>query len=163
MLYLKFFILYSLIGFYFESTVFKLSHSPTHSGILYGPYTTIYGIGGIISLLINNYLNNIQNYYLNLFLSFITFTIICTLIEFIGGNIIYFLFKKDSWNYSHHKYHFGKYICLSYAFIWGILAIIFVKYLNPLFYQILNLFPNYLFIIIFIIMITDFIIKKSLN
>ena len=163
MLYLNFFIIYSIIGFYFESAVFKLSKNHSHSGILHGPYTTIYGIGGVISLIINNYLITIKNVYVNFLISYFLFTIFCTLIEFIGGHLIHFLFKKDSWNYSHHKYHFGKYICLSYALIWGLLSIIFVKILNPFFIQIICFIPNYISITLLLIMILDFLflVKKS--
>ncbi len=159
MLYLKYFILYSIIGFTFESFIFKISKSNKYSGILNGPYTTVYGFGGCASIIINNFLNNVHNKYLNFILCYIFFVIICTLIEFLGGHIINLIFKTDSWNYSNHKFHFGKYICLSYALIWGGLATIFVKLSNSYFNNILNLFPNYLSIIIFSIMIIDFIFK----
>ena len=159
MLYLYFFVLYSIIGFIFESTVYKMSKSNHHSGMLYGPYTIIYGIGGTISFFINNLLNIIKNPYLNIFLCFIIFVIICTLIEYIGGNIIKILFNIDKWNYSNHKYHLGKYICLDYALIWGILALLFVKLFSNFFIQIFIIIPNFLIITFLIIIFIDFIIS----
>lgn len=164
MLHLKFFIFYSIVGFIFESTVFKITKSHNYSGILYGPYTIVYGFGGIICFTINNLLTSIQNCYLNYFLCFLSFVITCTLIELISGNIIKILFKIDKWNYSNHKYHLGKYICLDYALIWGIFALIFIKIPINYIYQLLDIIPFYMPIIVLIIMIIDFFItlKRSL-
>lgn len=159
MLYLKFFIFYSIIGFTLESSIYKIANSKSHSGILYGPYTIIYGFGGILSLYINNRLEIIMNPYLNYLVSYILFTILCTLTELIGGYLINKIFKIDKWNYSNHKYHFGKYICLDYAFIWGLLSLIFVKLLKNFFYQILTIVPNCIPIIIIFIMLIDLIIS----
>ncbi len=166
MIYLKYFVLYSLFGFTFESFVFKMSKENKHSGVLYGPYTIVYGIGGTMSIILNNFLNIINNKYLNIFLCYILFLITCTLIEFLAGHIIHFLLNIDSWDYSSHKYHFGKYICLDYAFIWGLMALIFAKLLNPFFHDVLLLVPNYINITCLSIIILDFIItllhKKNL-
>ena len=159
MIYLKLFILYSFLGFTFESMIFKISNSNKHSGILYGPLTTIYGFGALLSILINNILSIIDNFILNYIISYLCFTIICTIIEYIGGNLIKLIFDVDMWDYSNHKYHLDKYICLDYALVWGLLAIIFIKLFNNYFYQILNLIPNYYAIIILSTIIIDYIIK----
>ena len=49
MYYLKIFLIYSLLGFVMESTLFKIVQSRKHSGIFYGPMTAVYGVG-IISI-----------------------------------------------------------------------------------------------------------------
>ena len=159
MFYLKLFLLYSTFGFYFESFVFKCCKENKHSGILNGPYALVYGLGGIISYLINNLLNRINNPFFNFLLCYLSFVIICTIIEFISGHLIKLIFKKDAWNYSNHKYHFGKYICLSYALFWGVLSLFFVKYLNFFFNQILIIIPNYIPIILLIIIFFDFLFQ----
>ena len=158
MLYLKLFLLYSIIGFTFESNVYKISNSNNHSGILYGPYTIIYGFGGILSFYTNNKLDVITNPYLNLLICYILFTILCTITELIGGYLINKIFKIDKWNYTNHKYHFGKYICLDYALIWGILSLLFVKLSNNFFIKVSDLIPSYIAIITLIILIIDYII-----
>ena len=159
MLYLKYFILYSIIGFTFESDVFKISKSLSHSGIIFGPYTIVYGFGGLASLVINKLLNCIDNIYLNFITCYFLFTISCSLIEFISGHIINYLFKKDSWNYSNHKYHFGKYVCLDYSLFWGLLATIFTKVLQNFFHYILAPIPSYIVIIFLLIIVVDFFLS----
>lgn len=132
MLYLKLFILYSIIGFTFESFIFKINNINKHSGVLHGPYTLVYGLGGTICTLINNYLNT-HNY----LLLYLLFTITCTLIEFAIGHLIKLIYHIDSWDYSYKKYHLGKYICLNYALIWGLMAFTFTNILHNYFNYIL--------------------------
>lgn len=153
LIYFKYFILYSLLGFIYESTLFKICHINKHSGVLYGPYTLVYGLGGSICTFI------FQKWHLtsNIFL-FLIFLVICTLIEFITGHLIRIIYKFDSWNYSYKKYHFGNYICLSYAIVWGLMALVLVKFFNPFLYQIMKLIPNNITIYILFIIIIDIIV-----
>ena len=55
MYYIKIFLLYSLIGFVYESTLFKIKHSGKYSGIFYGPITAVYGIGVLAIEILNKY------------------------------------------------------------------------------------------------------------
>ena len=154
--YLKYFLIFSVLGFIMESVVYKVSGSNSHSGVLLGPYTLVYGIGGLLVILINNYLQKIpMNNILKLIVLFICFTLICTFVEYIIGNLIHYIFDIDKWNYTSHKYHFGKYICLDLALTWGILALIIIKILKPFIDKMLLIIPNNATIIIFIILIID--------
>ena len=154
--YIKYFLIFSLLGFIMESVVYKVSSSTSHSGVLLGPYTLVYGFGGIFIVIISNYFNKIEmNSILKLILLFICFTIVCTLIEYIIGNLIHYIFNIDKWNYSNHKYHFGKYICLDLALTWGILALVIIKILKPFIDKVLLLIPNNTTLIILIILIID--------
>ena len=56
MYYINSFFLYSLLGFIIESTIFKNTKLKP-SGVLNGPITLVYGVGGIVLLLTNNALN----------------------------------------------------------------------------------------------------------
>ena len=154
--YLKYFLIFSLLGFIMESVVYKVSGSTSHSGVLLGPYTLVYGFGGLLVVIINNYFTKINmNSFLKLILLFICFTIVCTLIEYIIGNLIHYIFNIDKWNYTNHKYHFGKYICLDLALTWGVLALLIIKVLKPFIDKVLLLIPNNTTIIIFTILIID--------
>lgn len=154
--YLKYFLIFSLLGFIMESVVYKVSGSNSHSGVLLGPYTLVYGFGGLFVIIINNYFTKINiNILLKLILLFLCFTIVCTLVEFIIGNLIHYIFDIDKWNYTDHKYHFGKYICLDLALTWGILSLVIIKILKPFIDKVLLLIPNNTTIIIFTILIID--------
>lgn len=154
--YIKYFLIFSLLGFIMESVVYKVSGSTSHSGVLLGPYTLVYGFGGLLVVIINNYFEKIEmNSILKIILLFICFTIICTLIEYIIGNLIHYIFNIDKWDYSNHKYHFGKYICLDLALTWGILALVIIKILKPFIDKVMQLIPNNTTLIISIIVIID--------
>ena len=134
MYYIKNFILYSILGFIMESTLFKCTSMNKHSGIFYGPITAVYGVGIISIILLDKYFfKKIKCHkILKYLLEFITLTIILSLIEYLGGNILNYLFNIDMWNYSSKPLNFGKYICLENSIIWGILGTLYIHiFKNP--------------------------------
>ena len=156
MYYIKNFLLYSLLGFVMESTLFKITNSLKYSGIFYGPMTTVYGFGILALLLLNKHLlPKIKcNKILKLIFEFIIFTITLTLIEFIGGNVLKILFNIDMWDYSNKAFNIGKYVCLQLALIWGFLGVLFINIFKPFTDKILSKITDketYLFLTIFII------------
>ena len=155
MYYTKLFLLYSLLGFIMESTLFKVKVVNKHSGIFYGPITAVYGVGVLsIELLNKHFFKRIKcNKILKLLIEFITLTIILSLIEYLGGNILNYLFDIDMWDYSNIKFNFGKYICLQNSIIWGILGTIYIHIFKSFTDKILNqitIKETYLFLILFI-------------
>lgn len=164
--YINLIFFYSLLGFILESVVYKHSNVNEHSSIFKGPYTLVYGFGILLCILIYNYLNKyIDNNIFSYLIYYVIFTITTTTIEFIGGNIIHYFLKIDKWNYSNHKYHFGKYVCLDYAIYWGILSLFTIFKLHPFFdkFILINI-PNYTTNIILIIFVIDliYLIKKKI-
>lgn len=152
---------YSLIGFIMESVVYKIGRYNRHSGIFYGPYTFVYGFGVLSSILIYEYLEKrIKNKskILKVFLYFIIFTIILTLIEYLGGNLLKFIFHIDMWDYSNKFLNFGKYICFQNAIIWGILGTINIYYIYPKIKKYLKNLPSFYTIIVLLIFSVDFFI-----
>lgn len=157
MYYFNLIMFYSLLGFILESVVYKVCNDNKHSGIFYGPYTLVYGFGQLPCIIIFNKINDlIPNIFLKIVLLYLIFIIITTTIEFIGGNLIHLFLNIDKWNYTKHKFHFGKYICLDYALYWGILTLITVYFLHPFFdINIIKKIPNKVSIIILIILVID--------
>ncbi len=156
MYYLNYFFIFSIFGHLLETTLFNIFNWNLQSGFLYGYWTPVYGVGIVLIIFISNYL--FKKLKLNKLLEIIIFTIIITFvltfIEFIGGNLLELIFKKEFWNYSDHKYHFGKYIALDISLIWGICAIIFLYLVKPWMDKIVRKIPNwitYIFIVLFII------------
>ena len=165
MYYIKNFLLYSLLGFVMESTLYKIINSKRHSGIFYGPITIVYGIGIIALILIDKYLlSKIKcNKYIKLLIEFISFTIILSLIELLCGNITYLIFKIDMWNYIDEPYHIGKYVCLQNSLIWGLLGVLYIHIFKPFTDKIVNQISKrqtYIFILIFIIDLSLVMINK---
>lgn len=158
--YINILYFYSLFGFILESTVFKISNRPKHSGIFYGPITMVYGFGVLALTLIKKYfLDKLNcNKYLKLIIIYITSFITLTLIEYLGGNILNAIFDIDMWNYTKKDYNIGKYICLELSLIWGLLGTIYVLYIKNFFDKIIALIPKKLTIIIIIINLIDTIL-----
>ena len=156
MYYIKIFLLYSLLGFVMESTLFKIKLSKKHSGIFYGPMTAIYGVGIVSIILLDKYFfKKLKcNKILKLLIEFIILTITLSIIEYLGGNILNYLFDIDMWDYSDMSLNFGKYICLQNSIIWGILGTIYLHIFKPFTDKLLNQITNketYLFLTLFII------------
>ena len=156
MYYTKIFLLYSLLGFIMESTLFKIKTVNKHSGIFYGPMTAVYGVGIISIELLNKYFfKKIKsNKILKYLIEFLTLTIILSLIEYLGGNILNYLFDIDMWDYSKIKPNFGKYICLQNSIIWGLLGTIYIHIFKPFTDKIIKQITSketYIFLTIFII------------
>lgn len=95
MYYLNYFFIFSILGHLFELILIG------KSGILYGLWTPIYGIGVILILMINNFIDKFK---LRSFKKFISlFFISCLflpIIEAIGGYLIEFIFNKSMWDYT---------------------------------------------------------------
>ena len=139
-----------------ESTLFKIKLSKKHSGIFYGPMTAVYGVGVLSIELLNKYFfKKIKCHkIIKLLIEFITLTIILSLIEYLGGNILNYLFDIDMWDYSNIKPNFGKYICLQNSIIWGILGTIYIHIFKPFTDKIIKIITpkeTYLFLTFFII------------
>ena len=165
MYYLNSFYIYSVIGFILESTIYKFMNSNRHSGIFYGPITAVYGIGALIIILLYQlfYKRLNLNKYLRPILLFLSSIIILTVIEWIGGHILNFIFDIDLWNYTNKKYNLGKYICLEISLCWGILSLIFVYIIKPFmdkFIKRIPKFATYIFTVVFIIDLIMTLINK---
>ena len=118
--------------------------------------TAVYGVGVLSIELLNKYFfKKIKCHkVLKLLIEFITLTIILSIIEYLGGNILNYLFNIDMWDYSNIKPNFGKYICLQNSIIWGILGTIYIHIFKPFTDKIIKTITHketYLFLTIFII------------
>lgn len=160
MFYINCFILYSFLGYILETIAAFFMKNGFKSGILYGPWTPVYGIGAICTIIISEYF--FKHLHLKTWqetiIVFIIITLVLTLIEWIGGIGIELLFKKSFWDYSNDSTSIGKYISLRMSLIWGIGAIIFIYVFNPFFKKFLLKIPSVLTYTLLVIVILDFII-----
>lgn len=156
MYYIKYFFITSILGFFLENLICK----NYESGILYGPWTPIYGIGTIIILLITKKINKKPikklTKYVIIFFSSMT---LLTLQELVGGLLIEKIFNYSFWDYSNKQYHIGKYICLEMAIIWGFASILFITILKKPLDLIVNKIPNFTVYILTTLFIIDIFYK----
>lgn len=133
MYYLNSFFIYSFLGFCLETIVAFVTKSHFKSGILYGPWTPVYGIGSVMIILLSHYLFynlHMPRIYETIF-AFVIITILLTAIEWLGGIGIEYFFHKTFWDYSDSPWAIGKYISLSMSVLWGIGSIIFIYLIEP--------------------------------
>ena len=150
------FIIYSIFGFVMESTIYKFKNSTNHSGILFGPYTLVYGFGTLTILIIHSLIKKIKikKIFKNILL-FFSLILSLTFIEWLGGTIINIIFDIDLWDYSKHPIHFGKYVSLTISIGWGILGLIFIYVLKPMTDKLIKIISNKLTEIFLSIILID--------
>ena len=152
-------IFYSILGFILESTIYKIKKSKRHSGICYGPITYVYGFGILgLNALDKYFLSKIKgNKIKKLFITFLSATILMSLIEFLGGIILYKVFQTRLWDYSNKPYHLGRYVCLELSITWGILGCLYLYFVKKVFDPLLKRIPKKVSIALMIIQFIDII------
>ena len=158
MYYLNTFILYSILGFLLETIRSTIVNSKFTSGIMYGPWTPIYGCGVILVVVLSNYLftNLHLSKIMEIIIFFIVITLILTLLELLGGIFIEKVFKIVFWDYSKETFSIGKYVSLSKSLIWGLGSIVFLYLIKPFLDSLIKKIPLSLTLLFIILMITDF-------
>lgn len=154
--YLNNFLFFSIYGHFFETIIFFFLEKNKRSGFLYFWWTPVYGLGVIISLiiykLVNKYFKN--KYYKNILL-FISFFLILSLVELLGGVFLEKIFGYAFWNYSNYPLHIGKYICVFTSLIWTVFCFIFIYWLKKYTDRVINKIPKFITITLFFIFIID--------
>lgn len=160
MYYLNTFLIYSILGFLLETIRSFFVNSKFTSGILYGPWTPIYGFGIVLVILISNYLFSHLHLsrWLETFITFIIITLVLTLLEWLGGVLIEKIFHVVFWDYSKEALSIGKYISLSKSLIWGVGSIIFIYVLKPLLEGLIKHIPVPVTVILTLLMLSDLIL-----
>ena len=156
-----YFIVYSFLGWLMESIFRSICEKKLiNTGFLRGPFCPIYGIGSIIMLV---FLQNFAN--LPILLFFISI-IILTSWEYIVGVLLEKIFNTKYWDYSNHKFNFQGRICLTNSIYWGILGVLFIKYIHPFIQSFLSKINsnllNYVVAILFMIFLVD-MVKSIIN
>jgi uncharacterized membrane protein len=100
------FFVFSVIGWILESIIESVNHRRLlNRGSLWGPYIPIYGVGGILFVLVGIPLKAAfeDQQWLNIFLVFFVGMSLATLLEYWVGSFLERVFKKRYWDYSKLK------------------------------------------------------------
>ena len=141
--------LYSFLGWLMETTWVSLqSKKFINRGFFMGPYCPIYGTGGVLLLVLSPYKDSP-------FLVFILSIVICSIIEYLTSYILEMIYKVRWWDYSNRMFNLNGRVCLFNSICFGLLGMLMVSYLNPVF---LNLITSLSDTILTIIALTILII-----
>ena len=150
------FLFYSILGNIFERIMMFFIDKDYVSGFMGTIFTPIYGIAILLILFIHKKIK-INNNIMKIIVEFFIYSILLSFIELLGGLLIENIFNKIFWNYDKFKYNLGIYISLETALFWGIMSIIALYIIHPLYKKIENHIPKLLTIIISITFIINLI------
>ena len=159
MYYINNFLFFSFIGHILESIIYLFLDNNGYSGIMYGPWTPVYGFGIILIIIIYNLIKKTKFSSIKKVISiFILSMILLTVIEYIGGNLIEYFFHKKLWSYKDLKFNIGSYISLEISIIWGLCSLFYVYLIKPITDKIIKRIPYYITICVSVFFITDLIV-----
>lgn len=126
------FFIYGLLGWCVEVVYAALKvHRLVNRGFLCGPICPIYGIG-MVGLLYCIQRLPTGGHEPGVVTTFLVGLVLTTLIELIGGWVLFKLYHIRWWDYSHLKFNLGGYICPQFSLLWGLGSVIMVKGIHPL-------------------------------
>lgn len=159
MYYYNIFFIYSVLGFLFENLVNVITRSNFNSGVLYGPWTFIYGFAIFAILVINKFLRQYKlKKWIEVLIFYVCATVVMTLIEFTGGMLIEKIFDKVYWDYTHMTFNYGHYICLEVSLLWGLFATVINYLVTPHLLRLAKKIPWYFTVVAIIIFVVDVIV-----
>ena len=123
------FIIGSIFGYLFEMIVvlFQKGYFESRQGLIYGPFTPVYGIGGVVYYLV---LSNIHTR--NKWKVFLITMILGGVTEYVCSFIQEKAFGTISWDYSHLLFDINGRTSLLHCTYWGIAGVLYITYIEPL-------------------------------
>ncbi len=148
------FLFYSIMGHFIENCVY----TKVDSGILYGYWTPIYGLGVLLILGIFYIIKKkVSNKFYRALLLFLISSITLGIVEFFGGLIIEKIFGRIFWDYSYQNFNIGRYTSVRMMLIWGISSLLLVYLINPFLNFIIKKIPKIITITLAFLFIYDLV------
>ena len=139
--------LYSFLGWCAEVALAAIARKKfINRGFVTGPLCPIYGAGAVAFAI---FLPELTTSPVFLFLGSM---ILASGIEYFTGAALEKIFHKRWWDYSNHRFHLNGYVCLRYAFVWGIFGT-FAMYLgNHLLLTVVSFIPHMVGFVLLIVL-----------
>lgn len=158
--YFLLFVLYSFLGWCMEVAITTCKDKKiVNRGFLMGPYCPIYGCGCLLLItLLDDYVNEP-------FALFAMAIIICSLLEYFTSWLMEVIFKMRWWDYSQNKFNINGRICLETMVPFGIIGVLVVRYINPVFVNLINKLPSIVInlstVILACVIVIDYIVSSN--
>ncbi len=122
------FILGSMIGYIYEMVVvlFQKGYFESRQGLIYGPFTPVYGIGMVVYYVILKSIgtkNKVEIFFVTMLLGGIT--------EYVCSFVQEKAFGTISWDYSYLHFHLNGRTSLLHCTYWGIAGILYSTWIVP--------------------------------
>ncbi|MBR4514015.1 MAG: putative ABC transporter permease [Lachnospiraceae bacterium] len=123
--YLAYYYFYCMFGWAYETIEVSIRKKEfVNRGFMSGPWLPIYGFGAMIYLVV---CVPLKDYPVLVFLSGM---VTSTVMEYIAGALLLYIFKVRYWDYRKFKIQLHGHICLTASLIWGMGALLFVYILH---------------------------------
>ena len=160
------FFTYSFIGWIIETIYVTLREFVMYKkfkianrGFLIGPYCPIYGLSCVLAISI------LSKYKDDLIVLFIVGMVLTSVLEYITSYFLEKLFNIRWWDYSIYPFNLNGRICLFNSFLFGLLSIFVIKYINPsienFVYNIPNITRYFISVVLLIVFIIDIIVSYN--
>lgn len=132
------FVMGSVAGFVVETVwcLFKYGRLECRSSMILGPFIVIYGIGALLLYLGQRAISRNTVPYM-----FVFGTVAGTAVEYLGSLMQEALLGSVSWDYSSAPLNIDGRVCLLYSVFWGLLAVLWVVAIQPLFEALIRKIP----------------------
>lgn len=156
--FVSYLIIYSFFGWVLESVSKTIAQRKlVNSGFLNGPFCPIYGFGAIIMILCLDFLKD------NIIALFIVGFFVLSLWEYIVGVFLEKVFKTKYWDYSHLKFNIQGRVCLKNSLFWGLLGVIFIRFIHPFIEKYVLLIPINILLYINIILVLAILVDMVVS
>ena len=105
----------------------------SRAGMIWGPFSEIYGFGAVIIFLLSRKIEKSSP------ITIFTLTCVCgSAFEYAASLFQELVFGSTTWNYSNEPLNIGGRTSLKYGICWGVLGLIFVKWIFPVMNRLLE-------------------------
>jgi uncharacterized membrane protein len=144
-----YFFFYAFAGWAWESMyVSVLSRHWVNRGFLHGPFIPIYGFGALLIL--------VMTYFVRYHAAAVFFVgmIGATILEYGTGMLLDRWFHIRLWDYSRAVWNFRGYVSVVSSIFWGVLAVVLVIWIHPLFSSVIHTWPAWVSVSVCLLLLT---------
>ena len=129
------FFVYSFGGWLWETAAAAVKEKRfVNKGLINLPFCSLYGIAAAFITVFGGELSGIWLY--------IGSVIMIVVFRWLAGNLIERIYHESWWDYGERRWHIGKYVSLVDSALWGIAAVVMMKWGNALLVSVLELIPR---------------------
>ncbi len=123
-----FFMIGNVLGMLLEGIwcVITLGRWETHTVTVWGPFCLIYGIGFVGMMIAYAKLGNKKPA-----VQFIVVALVADVVEYLSAALLQNAVGMRAWDYSMRPFNIKGRVTLGMTFVWGVLGILFIKYIVP--------------------------------
>lgn len=156
-----FFVLGSLFGSFYEEIIFYFQYKEwtCRHDLLYGPFSTLYGLGMVLFLVILGWKNEKRG----IVKTFLYASLIGGIFEYIAGFLLEFFLSIKFWDYTGMFLNIQGRTTVPYMLAWGLMGTLFLKVIYPFISKWIEKIPYKIGQIVYFVLLVFFIFNMFLS